>query len=527
MLIATIPESAGSKPALSPLRMFLLTFCMVGIQFTWTVELSYGTPYLLSLELSKEATALVWLAGPMSGLLMQPLIGVLSDRTTSKFGRRRPYIAIGSVLVCCSLLGVAFARDIATFMINILGKEAEDPLHYARIIAIVLLWLLDFVLNAVQASCRALIVDVPPVWQQDAANAMASSMSNITMVFTYIVGFLDLTAYLPVAGDSQFKVLCVIAIFVFLIAQSVTCLSITEEVYDVIESDLTSWRDTARQVFRSFRSLPRPIQLVCNVIFFAWMGWFPFLFYSTTWVSSIYFQTHPDKDSSDWASGARAGSFALLCYAIVAVISGIFLPALTTHSIRNVTLKNVWTFSLLVFSITMISTHFVSTVGGATIILSLLGLSWACIMWIPFALIGEYLNIYNESQRATYEEPILRKVTYGALHRARIGEGSGSLDDVEANAISQNNDWFLCSQCESGMVLGILNMYVVFPQFVVAIIASAIFYFVDLGVGDNLEDNSTYKGISILLQFSGIMALIATGLSRYVIDVEIGPKKSI
>lgn len=147
-------------------------------------------------------------------------------------------------------------------------------------------------------------------------------------------------------------------------------------------------------------------------------------------------------------------------------------------------------------------------------------------MWIPFALIGEYLHIYKDSQRASVHEPILPKVTYGALHRARNGEGSISLDNEEANDISQNDDWFLCSRCESGMVLGILNMYVVFPQFVVAIIASAIFYFVDLHVGDNLEDHSTYNGISILLQFSGIMALVATVLSRYVINVEIGPKKS-
>jgi Na+/melibiose symporter-like transporter len=62
---------------------------------------------------------------------MQPLIGVLSDRTTSRFGRRRPYIAIGSVLVCCSLLGVAFARDIAAFMMYTMGKDPEDSLHYA------------------------------------------------------------------------------------------------------------------------------------------------------------------------------------------------------------------------------------------------------------------------------------------------------------------------------------------------------------------------------------------------------------
>jgi Na+/melibiose symporter-like transporter len=62
---------------------------------------------------------------------MQPLIGALSDRSTSRFGRRRPFIAVGSVLVCCSLLGVAFARDIAAFMIRISGKESEDHLRYA------------------------------------------------------------------------------------------------------------------------------------------------------------------------------------------------------------------------------------------------------------------------------------------------------------------------------------------------------------------------------------------------------------
>jgi hypothetical protein len=102
-------------------------------------------------------TALVWLAGPMSGsyhpkrsetnrmlvldgwsyilwltgLLMQPLIGTLSDRNTSRFGRRRPYIAFGSILVCCSLLGVAFARDIATIAMDILGTKSNDPLYYA------------------------------------------------------------------------------------------------------------------------------------------------------------------------------------------------------------------------------------------------------------------------------------------------------------------------------------------------------------------------------------------------------------
>jgi solute carrier family 45 protein 1/2/4 len=62
---------------------------------------------------------------------MQPLIGALSDRNTSRFGKRRPYIAIGSVLVCLSLFGVAFAREIAAAIIDILELKPQDPLLYA------------------------------------------------------------------------------------------------------------------------------------------------------------------------------------------------------------------------------------------------------------------------------------------------------------------------------------------------------------------------------------------------------------
>ncbi|GAB5593019.1 hypothetical protein Unana1_07919 [Umbelopsis nana] len=382
-------------------------------------------------------------------------------------------------MVCLSLLGVAFARDIADVAMNVLGGQSEDSLGYARIIAIVFLWLLDFVLNAVQASCRALIVDVPPIWQQDAANAMASSMSNVTMVFTYIIGILDLTAYLPSVGDSQFKVLCLIAIFVFLFAQSVTCLSTKEEVYERLEETSTAAHG------KTLRN-------------------------NTTWVSSIYYQTHPDQDSTDWTSGARAGSFALLCYAIVSVIAGVTLPTLTTHNIPRITLKNVWTFSLLVFSLTMLSTHFVKTVMGATIVLSLLGISWACIMWIPFALIGEYLNIYDSSEPTESTVPIL---SYGAITNAFGIEDDSVAQYTEDASGAMSSDWISCSNCEPGMVLGVLNVYVVFPQFAVALIASAIFSVVDLNEGKGFVDNNTYAGISILLQFSGLMALIATGLS--------------
>jgi hypothetical protein len=78
---------------------------------------------------------------------MQPVIGALSDRNTSRFGRRRPYIALGSIMVCLSLLGVAFARDIADVAMNVLGGQSEDSLGYAVCIFLHYILITELVLS--------------------------------------------------------------------------------------------------------------------------------------------------------------------------------------------------------------------------------------------------------------------------------------------------------------------------------------------------------------------------------------------
>lgn len=101
-------------------QLIRLSLCLAGVQFTCgvpvvvngaqkliqsialkgTVELAYGTPYLLSLGLPKALTALVWIAGPLSGILIQPLVGVYSDRFVCSYGRRRPFMLCNVCPVC-------------------------------------------------------------------------------------------------------------------------------------------------------------------------------------------------------------------------------------------------------------------------------------------------------------------------------------------------------------------------------------------------------------------------------------------
>jgi solute carrier family 45 protein 1/2/4 len=103
------------------MRMALLTFSLLGLQFTWGIEMTYCTPYLLQLGLTKSRTSLVWIAGPLSGLVIQPLIGVIADRSRSKWGRRRPFMIGGSLIVTVCLLVLGWTTEI----VGVFIKDAE------------------------------------------------------------------------------------------------------------------------------------------------------------------------------------------------------------------------------------------------------------------------------------------------------------------------------------------------------------------------------------------------------------------
>jgi solute carrier family 45, member 1/2/4 len=90
-----------------------ITIGLLGVQIFWAVEMGYASPYLLSLGLPKSSVAIVFLAGPLSGLVMQPLIGVLADNSTSRFGRRRPYMLLGTVICVLGMLLLGYTRAVA------------------------------------------------------------------------------------------------------------------------------------------------------------------------------------------------------------------------------------------------------------------------------------------------------------------------------------------------------------------------------------------------------------------------------
>lgn len=103
-----------------------------------------GTPYLLSLGMTKGQTSLVWIAGPLSGLLTQPIIGAIADQSRSQWGRRRPIIAVASVIVTLSLLMLGFTKEIVGYFVADV-ETAKLPIIVVTVIA---LYATDFSINA-------------------------------------------------------------------------------------------------------------------------------------------------------------------------------------------------------------------------------------------------------------------------------------------------------------------------------------------------------------------------------------------
>lgn len=102
------------------------------------------TPYLLSLGLTKGQTSLVWIAGPVSGLIVQPIIGVVADESKSKWGRRRPIIMGASVIVAMNLLLLGFTREIVSFFI----PDGSTAKLLTIAMAVFSLYGTDFAINA-------------------------------------------------------------------------------------------------------------------------------------------------------------------------------------------------------------------------------------------------------------------------------------------------------------------------------------------------------------------------------------------
>jgi solute carrier family 45 protein 1/2/4 len=116
---------------------------------TWTTCADLTQPYLLSLGISKSMLALVWIAGPLSGALVQPYVGMKSDNCRMKWGKRRPFIVGGAAATIVSLMVLAWASELMGGFLAIFGADREGDFVKTSIVlfAVLFVYVLDFAIN--------------------------------------------------------------------------------------------------------------------------------------------------------------------------------------------------------------------------------------------------------------------------------------------------------------------------------------------------------------------------------------------
>ncbi len=161
----------------------------LGVQFGWALQLSLLTPYIQELGISHAGVSLIWLCGPVSGTLVQPLVGHYSDRCTSKYGRRRPFLVAGAVFVVIAGLIISFSADLGYLMGDNVGDGDDGAFFRPRAIAIFVLgfWVFDLANNTIQGPCRALLADL--VGDDEKRSRSAFGFSSTFMALGNVLGF--------------------------------------------------------------------------------------------------------------------------------------------------------------------------------------------------------------------------------------------------------------------------------------------------------------------------------------------------
>lgn len=512
--------------ASEPIQLFLLTCSLIGLQFAWGTEMTYCSPFLLSLGMSKSGLSLVWVAGPLSGLVMQPIIGMVSDRWTGKWGRRRPFMAVGTAGVVVCLLVLGWCSDLVGLFVG--DEQRRRELTIA--LAVVDIYLLDFIINVVQSTCRSLIVDTLPIEKQQLGSAWVSRMIGLGHMLVYAVGALDLNKILgsTFLGDSQFKKVCVIAALAIAIAQGTTCWAVTERVFVSTSGEIEQSKTKAavamvKDLYATLRSLPPRISAICWVQFWSWIGWFPFLFYGSTWVGEIYLRYDaPSDTTSDALSDVgRVGSRALIVFSFVSFGLSIILPYLarspsdeekppfTPRPPRSMeavlskvpswnswkpTLPMAWLLANLAFTASMLFAPVVHSVHFATILVAVCGAPWAIGGWASFALIGTEINKLsaspNNPSTAAYArlstDDYLELAPASTLH-VRHASADSTLEGADGSA---GNTTSSSTGEMAGVYLGVLNIFTTLPQFVGTAISTLVFSILEPGKSPELAQHA-------------------------------------
>ena len=391
--VDTLPQPrTSSKPRLTIGQIFNMSFGFLGIQFGFALQNSNVSRIFQTLGAKIDDIPILWIAAPLTGLLVQPIIGYMSDRTWHpKWGRRRPFFFVGAVL-----------SSIALFLM---------PNSVALWMAAILLWVLDASINISMEPFRAFVGDKLNPSQQTTGFAMQTFFIGVGAVvasllpyfFTNVLGISN-TAAEGVIPDSV-KYSFYIGALVFFASVLWTVVSSTE----LPPEDMQAFEEekrlnkglvfAAKEIARGIRTMPKTMLQLAIVQFFTWVAFFSMWIYTSAAVAQNTFGTTDTttkafQDAGDWVG------VMFMIYNAVSAITAFLLPILATKISRRFTHM----LCLIVGGIGLISLLFIKNQNLLLLPMVGVGLAWASTLTMPYSILagslpankmGFYMGVFN------------------------------------------------------------------------------------------------------------------------------------
>ncbi len=379
--------------------MQLLNFCLgfFGLQFAWQMRIILSGPVTESLGASPFIFGLIWLAGPVTGMVVQPIIGALSDSTHSRFGKRTPYLLAGAIFASLALWAFPNSAAIASKITGLM--HIPTPALGGLLVAAIMIWVIDACINAAQGPYRALIPDLMPQKQHSLANSYLSlAIGAGSVIAAGVAPFLKWAFNFQMSIEAQF----IMGALAFSLAMVWTCLTINEGKSNKDNESETTQEKKAEEPqatfvenVKTFFSSSPEVAKICAVQLFTWIGVMSMMiFYTqyaihTLWnVPDLTSATEAVKKSFE-AATLQATNFSSISFAVfnfICLIVSIPIGILSSK-FGN---KKVHIFALVSMAIAFVGMGLTKNTNVVLMLMGLAGIGWASICSLPFAMLTQF-----------------------------------------------------------------------------------------------------------------------------------------
>lgn len=362
-----------------------------GLQFAWQMRIILSGPVTENLGASPFLYGLIWLAGPFTGMVVQPIVGALSDKTNSPFGRRRPYLLGGAILASIALWIFPNSGNISEVIQNLTNVNLP---WLGLLIAAIMIWIIDACINVAQGPYRALIPDVVPKEQHALANSYISlSIGLGSVIAAGVAPFLKIVFGYQMSIPAQF----IMGALAFTLAMLWTCITIKEHKLEKItkennEKENKFWKD-----LKDFFLLSPEVSKICIMQFFTWIGTMCMMIFFTQYsVHTLYavpdLTTASDEIRHVFEDAVLKGTnFSSICFAIfnlicflVAIPIGVLAEKYGNKKVHIISLISM-VFAYIGMALTINTTY-------VACLMALAGIGWASICALPFAMLSKYIK---------------------------------------------------------------------------------------------------------------------------------------